>query len=202
MSIYADCGLCGRQLIVDSYQERCYWCGNDPYTKKPAAAANEQGGERVTTGVPISQLPQETIDRLGLNDAQAEDKFGPVPPKPKKNRQIYRWLEDNADRIVAEVKEVGTKTVRERWQMSNNTWTRFKKRHGLALGNGRPSRVKPVPASGTPPAPRPKPRSRTASAGADGHSPLPAWKDDWPEGTQVAWINAVKELALAGKAAA
>lgn len=132
-------------------------------TGKPVSSTKK---EEELQPLRVSELPKETINKLGLQKEVQEDlqsELPPVPSRPKGggkgpnsgmiNREIGRYYDNNWPQIQRECKLNGEKATKERWDIPDGTWRGLKLRKaGIPRPN--PNGKKPVvkkPATVEPP---------------------------------------------------
>ena len=142
------------------------------------------------------------------------------PPKPPLDsmkggaagRILHKYYINNGTAIVVDFEKLGEKPMLERWGISDSGWQtlratlmpdRFQKpdwrKGNKVVCVNKPKRIVPegpslkvVPVKET----TPTAKLETDSPPIVGHvlPPFPIFGNDWPEGTQIEWIKAYREL--------
>ena len=88
---------------------------------------------------------------------------------------LSRWRDEHKDEILADLEKRGPKAAGEKWRIPGGSWPGLLNRWKLKTRE--------------PKATAPDKRSNGA------FPPLPAWRDDWPSPTQVAWLEVYDRLS-------
>ena len=135
MSVYIDCPICGHQVIMQEYGEKCYWCGNPISIGQKA----EIGTKKAHYNQNLPPLKAEAIQCIKEETKMAE-KNTPVPSKPKGYKQLAKYWEDNKEAILSDYRAMAPLKFMRRWGMSANTWQNLKLAWGVQ--NNRQAKAK------------------------------------------------------------
>lgn len=108
MSWYTDCVNCGKQVLIESNDDICYWCG------KPARV---KVIEAVEVSAEIGQL-DENSEKLKEVDMK----------RGGSNQAKHRFIEENKAEIIADLVSLGKKAMLGKWGISASGWVNLKKR--------------------------------------------------------------------------
>jgi hypothetical protein len=89
------------------------------------------------------------------------------------HHEIRAWYTRHKPLILADIKQLGTKKTRHKWQIPSGTWSKLLLRFGQRPGAAEPAKHK---------------------ASSDTLPPFPEFSDSWPESVQLGWLEVYREL--------
>ena len=171
------CPTCGGQLFLE----------NDPETGEEFVCF--QAGHRFTR-----EKLEEIMSQKKTHEA--EQAPAPVPPKPTTGnlRDIKRYYDENKERILADLEEMGIKAMCERWHIGSSVLSGLRRRWGIP--SSRPHHFRKPKAVVKSPAPAPPGQPNLGARGPAPGLPqgMPAFSPEWPMETQVKWLEVFRDI--------
>ena len=138
MSWFVNCANCGKQVLIDGPEDKCYWCHKGARKKE----------DIMKKGVTHCEVCGEEIDNDGRHQCIKSAKLPPeevadaeVPPRPQKKKKLYEYFEQNKEAILADYRSMTLKGLYSKWRLTATTWTNLKRKWEVqGKGKGTSSR--------------------------------------------------------------
>ena len=106
MNLYVNCANCGKQVISNEPDSKCYWCGN--YARYKYAEKKEVTMEQ----------------NIGTSEERA-----PVPRRPKQRlEKLWGYFDQHKEAIIADYRSMTLNDFYKRWHITSSTWLKLKKK--------------------------------------------------------------------------
>lgn len=106
---YVNCANCGRQVNIESRDDKCYFCGL-PARKRVLAA------------------PSEAINKKEDIMAKENGTIEAVPLRSKRRKTHELYFEQNKEAMLADYRSMRLLDFYKRWSVCSTTWHKLKQR--------------------------------------------------------------------------
>ena len=105
-----DCTNCGQQTMVNGPEDNCQFCDKNASKKEV-----------------IMPEPEKMTNKVeGVGVAIIKEMMKPVPPRPKKRKQLRQYYEQNREAILADYNSMTLLPFYRRWHISTKAWMGLK----------------------------------------------------------------------------
>lgn len=104
MSWYVDCANCGKEVLIDGPEDRCYFCGKN--------ASKIEGAEPLQEEVVMAEKQEKAV--------------APIPLKPRNRRKVWAYYLKNKEAMIVDHNSMRVSSFFQRWHISSVTWGKLR----------------------------------------------------------------------------